>query len=108
MAQNMADEIRAKEAGAKEIVAEAKAEATRSLAAARTAAEQSVKEAKQKSHRYFREQVKAAEAEADKTAVSTVEQGQRRAEEFYQGTKSKTAEVTNWLIKEVMSAYGNR
>ena len=107
MAQNMADEIRAKEAGAKEIVVNAKGEAARVLASARTIAEQSVKEAKQKSHRYFREQVKKAESEADAVAVQTVETGKRATEEFYQSNKSKIANVTDWLVKEVMSTYGN-
>lgn len=108
MAQNMADEIRAKEASAKEIVAEARAEGARLLAAARTEAEQSLKEAKQRSHRYFRDQVKAAEAEADAVAVKTVETGKRESEEFYRNNKSRTANVADWLTKEVMSTYGNR
>ena len=107
MAQSMADEIRAKEAEAREIAARAKAEAARIVAAARTNAEQSVKEARQKSHRYFRDQVKAAEAEAETVAVKSLETGRKETEEFYEGNKSKVSGVAEWLIKEVMSTYGN-
>jgi V/A-type H+-transporting ATPase subunit G/H len=103
----MADEIRTKEAGAREIVARAKTEAARIVAAARTNAEQSVKEARQKSHRYFRDQVKAAEAEAEAGAVKSVEAGRRETEEFYEGNKFKVSSAAEWLTKEVMSTYGN-
>lgn len=107
MAQNMADEIRAKEEDAKEIVANAKSEAARIVASARTVAEQSIKEAKQKSHRFFREQVKQAEGAADEVAVKTVATGQSETDEFYTSNRSKTSSVADWLVKEVMSTYGN-
>lgn len=107
MAQNMAEEIRVKEGEAKKAVAEAKAEAARLVASARTAAEQSIKEAKQRSHRSFREQVLEAEREADAVAEKTVEAGQRDTDKFYDDNKSKTAEVVEWLTREVMSTYGN-
>lgn len=107
MAQNMANEIRIKESAAKTTIAEAKAEAARLVAAARTAAEQAVKDAKQRSHRSFREQVLKAEGEAEAEAVKTVENGRNDAEQYYAGNKSKTAEVIDWLTKEVMSSYGN-
>lgn len=107
MASNMADEIRSKEAEAKETIANAKNEASRLLASARTSAEQAIKEARQQSHRYFREQVKKAEAEADAEAVKTVDAGQREADVFYEKNKSKTDKVTDWLVKEVMATYGN-
>lgn len=107
MAQNMADEIRAREADAKSIVAEAKAESARTLASARTAAEQSIKEAKQKSHRFFRDQVAGAEKEAEAVAEKTVEAGRKETKEFYEANKSRTAEVIDWLTKEVISTYGN-
>jgi V/A-type H+-transporting ATPase subunit G/H len=103
----MADEIRTKEADAREIVARAKTEAARIAAAARTNAEQSVKEARQKSHRYFRDQVKIAESEAETAAVKSIETGRRETEEFYEGNKSRVSGVAEWLIKEVMSTYGN-
>ncbi len=107
LAQNMADEIRTREAEAKNIVAEAKSEAARVLATARTAAEQSIKEAKQKSHRSFRDQVIKAEQEAEATAEKTVESGRKETEQFYADNKSRTTEVIDWLTKEVMSSYGN-
>ena len=107
MASNMADEIRAKETEAKEIVAKAKSEAAQLLASARTTAEQAIKEAKQKSRRYFREQVKIAEGEADAEAVKTVDVGRIEAENFYKNNRSRTEKVTDWLTKEVMSTYGN-
>jgi vacuolar-type H+-ATPase subunit H len=103
----MADEIRAKEIGAKDIISSAKSDAARTLASARTAAEQSVKEARQKSHRSFRDQVRQAESEAEAKAVEAVEKGGKEADGFYASNKSKTADVTDWLVKEVMSAYGN-
>ena len=107
MAQSMADEIREKESAAKEIVVSAKAEAGRILASARTAAERSVKEARQRSHRRFREQVKEAEAEAETRAAAVVEQGRKSSEEFYVNGKSKIEDAADWLVKEVMSAYGD-
>ncbi len=107
MAQNMADEIRGKEAEAKNIVTQAKSEAARILATARTTGEQSIKEAKQKSHRTFRDQVTKAEQEAEIVAERTVESGRGEAEQFYADYKSRTTEVIDWLTKEVMSSYGN-
>lgn len=107
MAQNMADEIRSKETEAKEIVSATKTEAANLLASARTLAEQSVKEARQKSHRNFRDQVKSAESEAEAIAVESVENGRRDAEEFYGSKKSAVDGIANWLVKEVMSTYGN-
>jgi V/A-type H+-transporting ATPase subunit G/H len=103
----MADEIREKEADAKEFIASAKRDAAKILASARTAAELSIKEARQKSHRNFREQVKQAEAEAEAKAVETVASGRRAADEFYNGSKNKVAEAADWLVKEVMSTYGD-
>jgi vacuolar-type H+-ATPase subunit H len=103
----MADEIRAKEAEAKEFIVSAKREAAKILASARTAAELSIKETRQKSHRRFREQVKEAETEAEAKAAETVERGRRAADEFYSGNKPKIASTADWLVKEVMSGYGD-
>jgi vacuolar-type H+-ATPase subunit H len=103
----MADEIRNKETEAREIVSATKTETANLLASARTLAEQSVKEARQKSHRNFREQVKKAESEAEAIAVESVENGSRDAEEFYESKKPSVGGVSEWLVKEVMSAYGN-
>ncbi len=102
----MADDIRAKEAEGKEIVANAKQEAARITASARTAAEQSIKEAKQKSHRTFREQVKETEASAEQNAVKVVETGKGEADAFYRSKQADTAKVTDWLTKEVMATNG--
>jgi vacuolar-type H+-ATPase subunit H len=103
----MADEIRTKEAAAKEIIVSAKAEGARILASARTSAEQATKEARQKSHRYFRDQVKEAEIEAEAEAVKTVDAGRAEAERFYSSKKPLTVGVADWLVKEVMSTYGD-
>jgi vacuolar-type H+-ATPase subunit H len=103
----MADEIRAKEAEAKEFIASAKREAAKILASARTAAELSIKDARQKSHRNFREQVRKAEAEAEAKAVETVAKGQKAADEFYNSSKNKVGAAADWLVKEVMSTYGD-
>ncbi|GHV52202.1 hypothetical protein FACS1894216_07920 [Synergistales bacterium] len=107
MAQSMADDIRDKEAGAKKIVASAREEAARIQAAARAVAEQSVKDAKQKAHRSFRDQTKQAEAEAANKAVETVNKGRGAADGFYASGKSKVSGIADWLVKEVMTAYGN-
>jgi len=107
LAGTMADEVRAKETAAREIIAAAKSEGARLLASARTSGEQSIKEARQKSHRYFRDQVKSAEAEAEAVAVKTVEEGKAETGQFYASKKSRTSEVAGWLVKEVMSTYGN-
>ena len=106
MSMDMAEEIRAQEAAAHEMVAAAKADAVRSLAEARTSAEQSVKEAKQKFHRLFREQILKAEAEAEAEATTILERGKRDAEEYYQEKSPLVDEVSKWLAKEVMTTYG--
>lgn len=106
MAENIAEEIRAKETQAREIVAEAKKESARITATARTLAEQSVKEAKQKSHRYFRDQVRETERLALEDAAKTVESGRKEAEAFYDARRKDTAKVADWLIKEVMTTDG--
>jgi vacuolar-type H+-ATPase subunit H len=103
----MADEIRARESEAKEVVSEAKAGAAQMLASARTAAELSIKEARQRSHRLFREQVKKTEGDADAEAAKIVERGRNDSEGFYASSKPKVKNVTDWLVKEVMSAYGD-
>ena len=107
MAESMASEIRAKEAEAKEFIASAKLEAAKILATARTSVELSVKEARQKSHRDFREQVRQAEAEAEAKAVEIAERGRTSAAEFYSSSKHKVASAADWLVNEVMSGYGN-
>ncbi|MDR1137942.1 MAG: hypothetical protein LBK91_06425 [Synergistaceae bacterium] len=107
MAGTVADEIRVKEAEAREIIANAKAESARLVASARTAGEQTVKEARQKSHRYFRDEVRRAESAAEESAVKIVEEGRAEAGRFYDGKKVQVATVASWLVKKVMSAYGD-
>jgi len=107
LAETVADEVRAREAGAREIIASAKNEGARLVASARTAGEQAIKEARQKSHRYFRDEVRRAEAEAEAEAVKTVDAGKEETVRFYDGKKPRAAEVADWLVKEVMSTYGN-
>jgi vacuolar-type H+-ATPase subunit H len=107
LAETVADEVRACEASAREIVARAKSEGARLVASARTSGEQAVKEARQKSHRYFRDEVRKAEGEAEASAVKIVNDGREEADRFYSGAKPRAAEVADWLAKEVMSAYGN-
>jgi V/A-type H+-transporting ATPase subunit G/H len=107
LAETVADEVRTKEAGAREIIAAAKTEGARMIVAARTAGEQAVKEARQKSHRYFRDKVREAEAEAEETAAKIVGEGRVFTDKFYGDTKPRVAEVAEWLVKEVVSAYGD-
>lgn len=106
MSMDMAEEIRAQETAAHEMIATAKADAARSLAEARTSAEQSVKEAKQKYHRLFREQILDAERDAEAEAQVILKRGQQEAEEYYAKNSSSVDEVANWLVKEVMTTYG--
>jgi V/A-type H+-transporting ATPase subunit G/H len=107
LAETVADEVRTKETEARDVIAAAKTEGARMIVAARTAGEQAVKEARQKSHRYFRDEVRAAEAEAEKSAAKIVREGRAGAEKFYDETKPRVAEVAEWLVKEVVSAYGD-
>jgi len=107
LSETLADEVRAREASAREIVTQAKAEGARLVASARTAGEQAIKEARQKSHRYFRDEVRRAEGEAEASAVKIVDAGREETEKFYSDGKPRTVEVADWLVKEVMSTYGN-
>jgi V/A-type H+-transporting ATPase subunit G/H len=107
LSETVADEVRAREASAREIVTQAKAEGARLVASARTAGEQAIQEARQKSHRYFRDAVRRAEGEAEVSAVKIVDEGREETMRFYSEKQSRTAEVADWLVKEVMSAYGN-
>lgn len=106
MAENMAQEIRELEAKAKELVAQAKSDAAHTVAQARADAEQSVKETKQRCHREWRENVAAAEREAEAHALEITEKGDLEAADFYKSRKKLTEETANWLVKEVKSAYG--
>ena len=51
--------------------------------------------------------MRAAEAEAEASAAKTVGEGRESAERFYDETKPRVAEVAGWLVKEVVSAYGD-
>lgn len=108
MAENLAQEIRDQEALAKNIVSDAKAEGAKLVAAARTDAEQSVKSTKQQCHRQWRERVAAAEKEAEVKAQELTAKGEAEAKSFYDGRKKKTGAVAEWLVSEVMAAYGAR
>ena len=106
MAENLAQEIRDQEALAKSIVSNAKSEAAKMVAAAQADAEQSVKSTKQQCHRQWRERV--AEQEAEAKARKITANGEAEAKVFYEKKKNETDEVANWLVREVMSAYGSR
>ncbi|EHL65647.1 hypothetical protein [Cloacibacillus evryensis] len=108
MAENLAQEIRDQEALAKSIVSNAKSEAAKMVAAAQADAEQSVKSTKQQCHRQWRERVAAAEQEAEAKARKITANGEAEAKVFYEKKKNETDEVANWLVREVMSAYGSR
>lgn len=108
LAENLAQEIRDQEAIAKSIVSNAKAEAAKILAAATADAEQSVKSTKQQCHRQWRERVAAAEKEAEAKAQEITAKGEADAKSFYEKKKNETDGVANWLVREVMAAYGSR
>ena len=46
-------------------------------------------------------------AETEESTVKKVEEGRRAAEVFYDGKKGQVIPVSDWLVKEVMSAYGD-
>lgn len=104
---NLAEEIRAREAEAKEIISNARAEAAKMTAVARTEAEQSVKATKQQCHREWRERVAAAEKEAEAKALVLTDKGKADAKAFYEDNKKKAANIAEWLASEVMAAYGS-
>lgn len=108
MAENMAQEIRDQEALAKSIVSNAKAEGAKMIAAAQADAEQSVKSTKQQCHRQWRERVAAAEKDVEAKAREITARGEAEAKAFYEKKKNETDGVANWLVREVMSAYGSR
>ena len=106
MSEDMAKEIRIQEELASNILSDAKAEASKRVAEARTSAEQSVKEAKQKYHRFFRDEIARAEKEAESEARLVLEKGKEDAELFYNEKRQFVGAVTDWLTKEVMMTYG--
>lgn len=107
MAENLAQEIRDQESLAKNIVADAKAEAAKMLASANAEAEQTVKNTKQQCHRQWRESVANAEKEAEIKAETIIIKGEEEAKNFYDSKKSSTDDVAGWLVKEVVAAYGS-
>lgn len=106
MSEDMAKEIRIQEELAESILSNSRAEASKIVAEARTSAEQSVKEAKQKYHRFFRDEIALAEKEAESEAQVVLEKGQQDAELFYNENRQFVGVVNDWLIKEVMMTYG--
>ena len=108
LAENLAQEIRDQEDIAKNMISEAKAEAARLVASARAEAEQSVKSTRQRCHRPWRERVAAAEKEAEAKAAEMTAKGEADAKAFYESKKNETAKVADWLVSEVMAAYGSR
>ena len=108
LADNLAQEIREQEALAKNVVADAKAEAAKMIAAAQSEAEQSVKSTKQRCHRQWRERVAAAEKEAEAKALEITKKGEDEANSFYESKKKDTDETADWLVREVMASYGSR
>lgn len=108
LAENMAQEIRDFEEAAKKIVADAKAEAGKMLAAAQVDSEQAVKKTKQECHRQWRESIAAAEKEAEDKAVELLRKGKEEADAFYEKEKASVKAAADWLVKEVMTTYGTR
>ena len=106
MAENLAQAIREHEAMARKILADAKAEAARKIAAAQAEAEQAIKTAKQQCHRQWRELVANAEKEAEEKAAGILLKGEAEAKKFYESRQKSAEQVADWLVKEVMSAYG--
>lgn len=107
MAENLAREIRDQEDLAKNIIAEAKAEAAKMIASAQAEAEQTVKNTKQQCHRQWRESVASAEKEAEVKAEEIIKKGETEAKNFYDSKKSSADDVASWLVREVVAAYGS-
>ncbi len=106
MVENLAQNLRDQESAAKEIVAKAKAEAARTVAEARGISEQEVKVARQKTHRRFREEIVAAEKEAEGKATAIVTEGKEKADAHYRAASSQVEDISDWIVKEVMATYG--
>lgn len=107
LAENLAQEIREQENIAKGIIADAKSEASKMVAAAQVDAEQSMKSTKQQCHRQWRESVAAAEKEAEIRGRDILAKGEAESKAFYEGRKKTAEQVADWLVREVTAAYGS-
>jgi vacuolar-type H+-ATPase subunit H len=106
MAANLAEEIRQAEESSRKIIQDAKVEAARLVAEARSDGEKRVKEAKQELHQLFRQEITKAEAEAEKRADAIKSEGKMETEAFVQARKDRVEEVASWLVEEVTAKYG--
>lgn len=105
MAQNIAEEIQQTEEKARLLIHEAKTDMLRELAGARLQAEESIKKARQETHRRFREEIHKTEEEADAHAADVLAKGQRDAREFVGKHKDRIHSVAEWIAEEVITRY---
>jgi len=107
LAENLAQVIREEEALAKSIVADAKSKAAEIIANAQAEAERSMKSTRQLCHRQLREAIVNAEVEAEEKAVVIMRQGQSDAKAFYEQKKGSAGDIADWLVGEVIRTYGS-
>lgn len=105
MVQNIAEEIKQTEEKARLMIHDAKADMLRDLANTRLQVEESIKKARQETHRNFREQIRKTEEEADALAAEVLAKGQKDAEEFIGKHKDRIDSVAEWIAEEVMAHY---
>lgn len=105
MAQNIAEELQQTEEKARLLIHDTKSDMLRELANARLQAEELIKKARQETHRYFREQVRKTEEEADVIAAEVLSKGQKEAEKFISKHQDRIFPVAEWIADEVMARY---
>jgi vacuolar-type H+-ATPase subunit H len=104
---NLVDEIKIAEQEAAKKIGEARTEAARRVNTAVSGAESSVKEARQKASKEFREHVSAVEKEAEGRARELVSAGSANAKSYLEGHQGKVPGVAAWIAEEVTARYVN-
>ena len=106
MAANLAEEIKSVEALSREMVKEAKNEAVKIINESMDAAEERIKETRQKSFRQFKEKLSSVEKEAEVKASKTLEEGLKNSKVLAAQYEKKIQSTAKWISEEVISQYG--
>ena len=107
MVQDIAEEIRTVEENARQTVQNARIEGARLIAAAQNEMDIRLKETKQKTTRFFKENVEKFETAAEEKAREIVHQGKEDANAFASGVEKRVKDVAQWIAEEVMTRYGS-
>jgi len=106
MATSLTEEIKKVEAEAKRKVADARSQAARIVSDVRDEVDVKKKEAKQEAFKLFKSRLSEVEAEAEKKAEVTVEEGKKEAQKFVELHRKRIDKVSSWVSEEVMTRYG--